>query len=38
MQRLAEYPFEWILPGHGQRVHLSEGEMRGRMRELLKRA
>lgn len=28
MGRLAEYRFEWVLPGHGQRVHLPAAEMR----------
>ena len=34
MARLAEYRFEWVLPGHGQKVHLPEGEMRRHMRRL----
>ena len=28
MRRLADYRFEWVLPGHGQRVHLPAAEMR----------
>lgn len=28
MRGLAEYRFEWVLPGHGQKVHLPAGEMR----------
>jgi glyoxylase-like metal-dependent hydrolase (beta-lactamase superfamily II) len=28
MQRLADYRFEWVLPGHGQKVHLPANEMR----------
>jgi glyoxylase-like metal-dependent hydrolase (beta-lactamase superfamily II)/ferredoxin len=28
MERLADYCFEWVLPGHGQKVHLPAGEMR----------
>jgi glyoxylase-like metal-dependent hydrolase (beta-lactamase superfamily II) len=28
MRRLADYRFEWVLPGHGQKVHLSGNEMR----------
>ena len=28
MGRLADYRFEWVLPGHGQRVHLPATEMR----------
>jgi len=27
MARLAEHHFEWVLPGHGQRVHLPAAEM-----------
>jgi glyoxylase-like metal-dependent hydrolase (beta-lactamase superfamily II)/ferredoxin len=27
MRRLANYPFEWVLPGHGQKVHLPANEM-----------
>jgi len=37
MRRLANYRFEWILPGHGQRVQLPPDEMQRQMRELLKR-
>jgi glyoxylase-like metal-dependent hydrolase (beta-lactamase superfamily II)/ferredoxin len=28
MSRLADYRFEWVLPGHGQRIHLPAAEMR----------
>ena len=28
MARLAGYQFEWVLPGHGQKVHLPAAEMR----------
>jgi glyoxylase-like metal-dependent hydrolase (beta-lactamase superfamily II)/ferredoxin len=28
MRRLADYRFEWVLPGHGQKVHLPANEMR----------
>jgi glyoxylase-like metal-dependent hydrolase (beta-lactamase superfamily II)/ferredoxin len=28
MERLREHSFEWVLPGHGRRVHASAGEMR----------
>ena len=28
MERLADWQFEWVLPGHGQRVHLPADEMR----------
>jgi glyoxylase-like metal-dependent hydrolase (beta-lactamase superfamily II)/ferredoxin len=33
MARLAGYPFEWILPGHGQSVHLPADQMQ---REILR--
>lgn len=36
MERLADYGFEWILPGHGQKVHLPADEMRGRLLRLAK--
>jgi glyoxylase-like metal-dependent hydrolase (beta-lactamase superfamily II)/ferredoxin len=28
MRGLADFRFEWVLPGHGQKVHLPAGEMR----------
>jgi len=28
MERLADYRFEWVLPGHGQKVHLPADDMR----------
>jgi glyoxylase-like metal-dependent hydrolase (beta-lactamase superfamily II)/ferredoxin len=31
MTRLADYRFEWVLPGHGQKVHLPADEMRTQM-------
>lgn len=34
MERLCNVPFEWVLPGHGQRVHLPVSTMRGKL-ELL---
>ena len=37
MHRLAGFPFEWVLPGHGQRVHLPREEMRRQMEELVGR-
>lgn len=36
MAGLAEYRFEWVLPGHGQRVYLPAVEMRQQMRRLAK--
>jgi len=32
MMKLAEYRIEWVLPGHGQRVHLPADEMREQVR------
>jgi glyoxylase-like metal-dependent hydrolase (beta-lactamase superfamily II)/ferredoxin len=37
MARLAGYDFEWVLPGHGQRVHLPRDEMRRHMDDLVAR-
>src|SRR6266498_653113 len=34
MRRLADYRFEWVLPGHGQKVHLPADEMRAQIRHL----
>lgn len=35
MERLSNYSFEWVLPGHGQRVHLPAEEMKRQMKELV---
>lgn len=35
MARLIDYPFEWVLPGHGQRVHLPEERMTQELRALV---
>lgn len=37
MQRLTQHRFEWILPGHGQRVHLAETEMQRQLAVLVER-
>jgi glyoxylase-like metal-dependent hydrolase (beta-lactamase superfamily II)/ferredoxin len=37
MRRLAGFPFEWVLPGHGQRVHLPANEMHRQMADLVGR-
>jgi ferredoxin len=37
MERLASERFEWILPGHGDRIHLQEEQMREAISQLLKR-
>jgi glyoxylase-like metal-dependent hydrolase (beta-lactamase superfamily II)/ferredoxin len=34
MRRLADYRFEWVLPGHGQKVHLPADEMRRQVERL----
>jgi glyoxylase-like metal-dependent hydrolase (beta-lactamase superfamily II)/ferredoxin len=36
MARLAAYRFEWVLPGHGQRVRLPADEMRQQVERLAK--
>ena len=35
MRRLAQFRFEWVLPGHGQRVRLPPDEMRRQIIELV---
>jgi glyoxylase-like metal-dependent hydrolase (beta-lactamase superfamily II) len=35
IERLAAYRFEWVLPGHGERVHLSAAEMHAEMSRLV---
>ena len=37
MRRLTQHRFEWVLPGHGQRVHLPADEMQQQMVELVER-
>jgi glyoxylase-like metal-dependent hydrolase (beta-lactamase superfamily II)/ferredoxin len=37
MRRLASFSFEWVLPGHGQRVRLPRQEMRRQMNALVPR-
>jgi glyoxylase-like metal-dependent hydrolase (beta-lactamase superfamily II)/ferredoxin len=37
MRRLADHRFEWVLPGHGQRVRLPADEMRRQLLELVDR-
>lgn len=34
MERLADYSFEWVLPGHGQRVYLPAAEMKEQVQRL----
>lgn len=35
MKRLADYPFEWVLPGHGRRVHLPRDRMATELQRLV---
>lgn len=35
--RLLDYSFEWVLPGHGDRVHLPAAEMKRALERLLQR-
>jgi glyoxylase-like metal-dependent hydrolase (beta-lactamase superfamily II)/ferredoxin len=35
MQRLAEYSFEWVLPGHGRRFHSDQATMHQQMQQCL---
>jgi glyoxylase-like metal-dependent hydrolase (beta-lactamase superfamily II)/ferredoxin len=37
IEKLLDYRFEWILAGHGDRVHLSRDEVRAKLRDLLER-
>ena len=35
--RLASHPFEWVLAGHGGRIHLPQAHMHGALQELMRR-
>lgn len=37
MQRLLDYSFEWVLPGHGQRIHLPADQMKQQLAALVER-
>ena len=37
MERLLDYRFEWVLPGHGRRVHLSDSVMREELKQCVAR-
>jgi glyoxylase-like metal-dependent hydrolase (beta-lactamase superfamily II) len=37
LEKLAQYRFEWLLPGHGWPVHLTADEMNARLRALVGR-
>lgn len=37
MQRLTQFRFAWVLPGHGQRVHLPERDVQSQLANLVER-
>jgi hypothetical protein len=37
MERLLRFNFEWVLPGHGQRIKLTAAEMRSELEALVNR-
>ena len=37
VERLLDYEFEWVLPGHGRRAHASKASMRAELNTLLER-
>lgn len=37
MERLLGYEFEWVLPGHGRRIHLDAPQMHQQLRQCLSR-
>src|SRR5262249_9253412 len=37
MQKLLDFPSDWVLPGNGKRIHLPESEMRAQMEQLVAR-
>lgn len=37
IRKLLDYPFEWVLAGHGDRVHLSSTDMRAHLLALVER-
>lgn len=37
MERLLDYQFEWVLPGHGRRIHLSSSLMRDQLERCVAR-
>ncbi len=37
VRKLLDYDFEWVLPGHGERIHLPNAEMKQRLKELVHR-
>ena len=37
MRRLLDYRFEWVLPGHGRRVHLPADVMHSKLKDCVER-
>ncbi|HEY6171972.1 MAG TPA: MBL fold metallo-hydrolase, partial [Candidatus Kapabacteria bacterium] len=37
MEKLLNYEFEWVLPGHGERINLSQEEMKLNLKTLIER-
>jgi glyoxylase-like metal-dependent hydrolase (beta-lactamase superfamily II) len=37
MKKLTQYDFEWVLAGHGNRVHLTKEPMRQKLEALIER-
>ena len=37
MARLLDHRFDWVLPGHGERIHLPADEMRRQLADLVER-
>jgi glyoxylase-like metal-dependent hydrolase (beta-lactamase superfamily II)/ferredoxin len=37
MERLSRYDFEWVLAGHGNRIHLAKKQMKEKIQDLVKR-
>jgi glyoxylase-like metal-dependent hydrolase (beta-lactamase superfamily II) len=37
MEKLVHYDFEWVLAGHGDRIHIPSDEMRVRLKDLIAR-
>jgi glyoxylase-like metal-dependent hydrolase (beta-lactamase superfamily II) len=37
LEKLLDYRFSWVLPGHGRRAHAPPGEMRDRIARLARR-
>jgi hypothetical protein len=35
MRRLSNYPFEWVLPGHGRRYHANRQEIDQQMQQCI---